>query len=49
MGGWWALLFPFVFGAPWIAGIAYFWRRTPRDGAIPMSIGDQVRQRLWTK
>jgi hypothetical protein len=40
-------LFPLVFGAPWIVGIVYYWRRIPRDGSIPPSLGERVRQRLW--
>lgn len=42
----WALLFPFIFGAPWIAGIVYYWRRRPRDGAMPLSLADEARRRL---
>jgi hypothetical protein len=47
MAGWWAWLFPFVCGAPWMVAIVYYWRRRPRDGAIPMSTADRARQRLW--
>jgi len=35
-----------VAGAPWIVGIVYYWRRRPRDGGIPMSMGDRARRRL---
>jgi hypothetical protein len=34
-------------GAPWLAGIAYYWRRLPRDdddGGTP-SFGEYLRQR----
>jgi hypothetical protein len=49
MDAWWAwLLLLFAFGAPWVIGIGYYWRHRPRDGAIPMSMADQARQRLWT-
>jgi hypothetical protein len=33
--------------APWIAGIVWFWRRRPRDGAIPLSMAEHARRRLW--
>jgi hypothetical protein len=33
-------------GAPWIVGIAYYWRRLPRGGAVPQSFGEMLRQRL---
>ena len=32
-------------GAPWIAGIAYFWRRLPRGDAGTPSFGEYLRQR----
>jgi len=35
-------------GAPWLAGIAYYWRRLPRDdgdGPPPPSFGEYLRQR----
>jgi hypothetical protein len=33
-------------GAPWIVGIVWAWRRLPRDGAVPLSLGERARQRL---
>jgi hypothetical protein len=35
-------------GSPWLVGIVYYWHRRPRDGAIPTSMADRVRHRLWT-
>jgi hypothetical protein len=32
--------------APWVAGIAWYWRRLPRDGALPMSMADHARRRF---
>jgi hypothetical protein len=43
---WWTWLLPFLFGAPWIVAIAFAWRHRPRDGAIPLSMGEQARRRL---
>jgi hypothetical protein len=37
-----------LFGMPWIVGIAWFWRHLPRDGAIPPSMADRARQRLYS-
>ena len=35
-------------GAPWLAGIAYYWRRLPRDGTVPPSFGELLRQRIFS-
>jgi len=35
-----------LFGSPWIVGIAYYWHCRPRDGSLPPSFGEHVRQRL---
>jgi len=47
-GSWW---FPFVVvlvvGAPWVAAIAYYWPKVRRDGYVPPSLGEVVRERLW--
>jgi len=32
--------------SPWLVGIAVLWRRIPRDGALPQSAGELMRQRL---
>jgi hypothetical protein len=32
-------------GAPWLAGIAYYWRRLPRDGVDAPSFGEYLRER----
>jgi hypothetical protein len=32
-------------GAPWLVGIAYYWRRLPRGGADAPSFGEYLRQR----
>jgi hypothetical protein len=42
---WWIL--PFLFGAPWLAGIAYYWPRVRRDGHVPPSLAETVKERLW--
>jgi hypothetical protein len=45
---WWVWLLPVVLGAPWIAAIAWFWRRAkPDDGAVPPSAAELARRRLW--
>ena len=44
----WSWLLPFLFGAPWIAAIVWFWRHTPRDDEVPPSTAERARQRLWT-
>ena len=43
---WWVWLYPFIFGAPWIAGIIWYWHIRPRDGAIPPSMAETARKRL---
>jgi hypothetical protein len=43
---WSAWLLPTLVGAPWVAGIAWLWRHQPRDGFIPLSMGEHARQRL---
>jgi len=35
-----------VVGAPWVAAIIWAVRHGPRDGAMPLSMGDRARQRL---
>jgi hypothetical protein len=44
---WWYWLLPLPFAAPWIVGIVYFWRHRIRDGAVPLSMADAARRRLW--
>ena len=39
------LLLPVVC-SPWIVGIVWAWRQIPRDGAIPVSLGELLRQKL---
>jgi hypothetical protein len=38
---------PPLFVAPWIVGCILFWIHRPRDGEIPKSGADLVRERLW--
>ena len=33
-------------GCPWIVGIAYYWRKQVKDGSVPQSLGEQLRQRM---
>ena len=47
-GPWWVWLLPVVFGAPWIAAIVWLWSKRPRDGAVPPSLAEMARKRLWT-
>jgi hypothetical protein len=35
-----------IAGAPWIVGITYYWRRRPRDGEVPPSLGEYLRRRM---
>jgi hypothetical protein len=44
---WWVLLL-IVFGAPWLAAIAWLWSKRPRDGTVPPSMAEAARKRLWT-
>jgi hypothetical protein len=30
---------------PWLVAIAWYWRRLPRDGALPLSMAAQHRRR----
>ena len=49
-GSWW---FVFVIilavGAPWIAAIVYYWPKVRRDGYVPPSLAEVVRDRLWSR
>jgi hypothetical protein len=38
-----------VAGAPWIAGIVYYWRRLPRDESATPSFGEYLRQRMTVR
>jgi hypothetical protein len=42
-----ALVLTILFGSPWIVASVWLWRRRPRDGEIPPSLGEQLRRRLW--
>jgi len=44
----WLLGLLLLVGAPWIAGIVYYWRKAPREGSTPPSLAEMVRRRLWT-
>jgi hypothetical protein len=33
-------------GAPWIVAIAYFGRKLRRDGYVPPSLGELLRERM---
>jgi hypothetical protein len=44
---WWSWLVPVAISAPWIAAIAYTMWRLPRDEALPLSMADEARRRLW--
>ena len=35
-----------LFGAPWLAAIAWAWSRAPRMDAVPPSMGERMRDRL---
>jgi hypothetical protein len=38
-----------VAGAPWIAGIVYYWRHRPKDGTVPPSFGEYLRKRMMVR
>jgi hypothetical protein len=38
-----------VAGAPWIAGIAYYWRRRPQGDEVLPSWGEYLRQRMTVR
>jgi hypothetical protein len=42
-----ALWLSLLFGAPWLAAIAYTWSRAPRMDGPPPSMADRTRERLW--
>jgi hypothetical protein len=42
-----ALWLSLLFGAPWLAAIAYTWSRAPRMLDLPPSTADRTRERLW--
>jgi hypothetical protein len=44
---WPALSLGLVFAAPWIVAILWNWHKRPRDGAVPPSLAETVRKRLW--
>jgi len=35
------------FAMPWVVPIVWFWHQRPRDGAVPPSMADLARKRLW--
>jgi hypothetical protein len=43
---WWESLLIALVGVPWLVAIALCWRRRPRDGAVPPSLGERLRRRL---
>jgi hypothetical protein len=48
---WSIVLLPLIFGAPWIAAIAwvgYLLHRTSGDREVFPSAAEMVRRRLWT-
>ena len=44
---WWIL--PPVIGLPWLVAIAFYWPRVRRDGHVPPSLAEVVKDRLWTR
>ena len=36
-----------LLGAPWIVAIIWTWSRVPRSDAVPRSMADVARERLW--
>jgi hypothetical protein len=42
-----ALWLSLLFASPWLAAIAYAWRRAPRLDGPPPSMADRARDRLW--
>jgi hypothetical protein len=44
---WPALSLGLVFAAPWIIAILWNWHKRPRDAAVPPSLAETVRKRLW--
>jgi hypothetical protein len=37
-----------LLAAPWIVAAIWVWSRAPRSDAVPPSMGERARQRLWT-
>jgi hypothetical protein len=35
-----------LFVSPWLAGIVWYWRTTPREGLTFPSLADQARSRI---
>jgi hypothetical protein len=42
----WIWAIPLILGSPWLAASIYLWRRLPRDGFVPPSMGELARKRL---
>jgi hypothetical protein len=42
-----ALWLTLLFASPWLAAIAYVWRRAPRMDGPPPSMAERARERLW--
>ena len=38
-----------VAGAPWIVGIAYYWRRRPKGDELTQSWGEYLRRRMTVR
>ena len=49
-GNWWFVpVTVLVVGASWIAALAYYWQKVRRDGYVPPSLADTVKDRLWSR
>ncbi len=42
-----AVGFSLLFGSPWLVAIGWAWSRAPRSDAVPMSMAESARLRLW--
>ena len=47
---WWAWFLPFLFGAPWLVALVWYWRRGwLSDLRWSDSAADLARNRLWKR
>ncbi len=42
----WVWAVPIILGSPWIVASIWLWRRLPRDGFVPPSMGELARKRF---
>jgi hypothetical protein len=46
---WFVAVIILAAGAPWIVAIAYYWPKVRRDGYVPPSLAQIIKERLWRR